>query len=77
MRAIKALQFATILEVLIILLFGIITLIVERLEMEDYRIMVGTVGPFIVMQIGAAFGGSPLKKLLENARAKIENGNGK
>ena len=76
-RAIKLLQFMTVLQVAIILGIGIATLFIDLWEMEDYRIMVGVVGPFIVLQIGSAFGGSPLKKLLENYRAKIENGNGK
>ena len=76
MRAIKALQFMTILQVAVILGFGIATLFTDRWQMEDFRIMIGVVGPFIVLQIGSAFGGTPLKKLLENARAKIDNGTG-
>lgn len=76
MRAIKLLQYGTILQVFLILAAGLGMLIWRPGNMEDYRMMVGAVGPFILLQIASAFGGSPLKKFLENARAKIENGAG-
>ena len=75
-RAISLFQFMTVLQVAIIFGLGVSTLFTDRWEMEDYKNMVGVVGPFILLQIGSAFGGSPLKKLLENIRAKIENGHG-
>ena len=75
MKAIKLLQFGTVFEVMVLLLAGLAVLFFFPEKMSNYQVMVGAVAPFLALQIGASFSGPPLKKALENARVKIENGN--
>ena len=75
MKAIKCLQFGTVFEVMVLLVAGLVVLFFFPEKMGNYQVLVGSIAPFIALQIGASFGGPPLKKALENARVKIENGN--
>jgi len=74
-KAIKLLQFGTVIEVMVLLIVGLVVLFVFPGKTESYRVMVQTLAPFLTLQIGASFGGPPLKRVLENSRAKINNGN--
>lgn len=72
MKPLKLLQFAWVAEVALLILVGVVLVFWDPERVKHYVSIMPLLSALVALQGGAAFGGSPLKKRLENTRAGID-----